>query len=305
MDQEQGFQNKYYEEINLADYVRVILKRKGLILSFCFGAAIAAGILSFLIMPKIYKIDTSLEVGALNGQTLEAPSQLVGKINDDVYGFFVREKLKISEEQYPGIKTENPQNTNLIINKIESAQFDQAKSVLEEINALILEEHQAKIEIKKETLAREIELSEKDIEVLKQDIIRVRAKIGYLEEQKKNLEEKVRAIEQVLPYQQDPGTQFALFSAKEQLENKKQEIEDMYLGINTLENEINSFLVQINSLQEQMNNIKLTTIIKGPLVSEEPIKPRPLLNIVIAAILGIFIGVFLAFGKEWWDKSEL
>jgi len=53
---------QYEDEINLMDYVKVILKRKRLILGLFFGAAIAAGVFSFL-MPKAYTIDTSVEVG--------------------------------------------------------------------------------------------------------------------------------------------------------------------------------------------------------------------------------------------------
>ena len=284
-----------YEEIDLMDYVKVILKRKWLILVIFFGAAIAAGIFSFL-MPKVYKIDTSLEVGiieratgATSEQLIESPTQLVEKIKGDVYGIFAREKLGIPEEKYPKIKTENPKDTRLISLAIESAEPQQAKNILEEINNLILAEHQEKIKVKKGLLENNIEVAKKDIE-------RIKAKIGFLEEERKNLEAKIEALQKILPYQQDPGTQFALFDTKEKLEQKKQEIENRYLEINSLEN-------QINSLQGQIEDIRPTQVIESPTVSASPIKPRPLLNIVIAAILGLFIGVFLAFFQEWWEKS--
>ena len=284
-----------YEEIDLMDYVKVILKRKWLILVIFFGAAIAAGIFSFL-MPKVYKIDTSLEVGiieratgATSEQLIESPTQLVEKIKGDVYGIFVREKLQIPEEKYPKIKVENPKDTRLISLAIESAEPPKAQNILEETNNLILAEHQEKIKVKKGLLENNIEVAKKDIE-------RIKAKIGFLEEERKNLEAKVEALQKILPYQQDPGTQFALFDTKEKLEQKKQEIENRYLEINSLEN-------QINSLQGQIEDIRPTQVIKSPTVSASPIKPRPLLNIVIAAILGLFIGVFLAFFQEWWEKS--
>jgi len=286
-----------YEEIDLMDYVKVILKRKWLILVIFFGAAIAAGIFSFL-MPKVYKIDTSLEVGiieratgATSEQLIESPTQLVEKIKGDVYGIFVREKLQIPEEKYPKIKVENPKDTRLISLAIESAEPPKAQNILEETNNLILAEHQEKIKVKKGLLENNIEVAKKDIE-------RIKAKIGFLEEERKNLEAKIEALQKILPYQQDPGTQFALFDTKEKLEQKKQEIENRYLEINSLEN-------QINSLQGQIEDIRPTQVIKSPTVSASPIKPRPLLNIVIAAILGLFIGVFLAFFQEWWEKNKV
>ena len=321
-----------YDEIDLMDYVKVLLKRKWLILAIFLSAAIVAEVFSFL-MPKVYKIDTALEVGQAAGVPIEDPGQVVEKIKGDVYGIFVRGKLGIPEEKYPKIKTENPKDTRLISLAIESAEPQQAKNILEEINNLILAEHQEKIKTKKElieqdikTTEEKIKLVESDIEKTKnktqpidEDIKRIENKINNAEEEKSNLEAKVEALERVLVYEQTPGTQFALFDTKEKLANKKQEIEDLYLTINllrrskedldvqvnSLKTNIESLNAQINSLRASLDEIKPTQVVKSPTVSASPIKPRPLLNIVIAAVLGLFIGVFLAFFQEWWGKSKV
>jgi len=321
-----------YEEIDLMDYVKVILKRKWLILAVFFGAAIVAGVFSFL-MPKVYKIDTSLEVGQIAGEAVEVPGQVVEKIKSDVYGIFVREKLQIPEEKYPKIKIENPKDTNLITLVIESAKPPESKNILEAINNLILAEHQEKIKTKKELIGQDIKttedkikLAESDIEKTKnkiepinEDIKRIENKIANAEEEKENLEAKVDALQKVLPYQQDPGTQFALFDTKEKLANKKQEIENLYLTINSLKRSkedldvqinsiktsIESLNAQINALKASLDEIKPTQVIKSPTVSEKPVKPNKKLNIIIAGILGLFVGVFLAFSQEWWEKSKV
>jgi len=321
-----------YEEIDLMDYVKVILKRKWLILAVFFGAAIVAGVFSFL-MPKVYKIDTSLEVGQIAGEAVEVPGQVVEKIKSDVYGIFVREKLQIPEEKYPKIKIENPKDTNLITLVIESAKPPESKNILEAINNLILAEHQEKIKTKKELIGQDIKttedkikLVESDIEKTKnkiepinEDIKRIENKIANAEEEKENLEAKVDALQKVLPYQQDPGTQFALFDTKEKLANKKQEIENLYLTINSLKRSkedldvqinsiktsIESLNAQINALKASLDEIKPTQVIKSPTVSEKPVKPNKKLNIIIAGILGLFVGVFLAFFQEWWEKSKV
>ena len=321
-----------YEEIDLMDYVKVILKRKWLILAVFFGAAIVAGVFSFL-MPKVYKIDTSLEVGQIAGEAVEVPGQVVEKIKSDVYGIFVREKLQIPEEKYPKIKIENPKDTNLITLVIESAKPPESKNILEAINNLILAEHQEKIKTKKELIGQDIKttedkikLAESDIEKTKnkiepinEDIKRIENKIANAEEEKENLEAKVDALQKVLPYQQDPGTQFALFDTKEKLANKKQEIENLYLTINSLKRSkedldvqinsiktsIESLNAQINALKVSLDEIKPTQVIKSPTVSEKPVKPNKKLNIIIAGILGLFVGVFLAFFQEWWEKSKV
>ncbi len=321
----------YEDEIDLMDYVKVILKRKVFILALFLAAIIVAGVFSFL-LPKVYRIDTSLEVGQIAGTIVEDPTQVVEKIKGDAYGIFVREKLQIPEKEYPEIKTENPKDTNLIKMTVESAVSQQSKNILEEINNLIIAEHQEKIKAKKglieqdiKTTEEKIKLVESDIERTKnktqpidEDIKRIENKINNAEEEKNNLEAKIEALEEVLVYEQTPGTQFALFDTKEKLANKKQEIENLYLTINSLrrskedlEVQINSLKTSIESLNAQINvlkasldEIKPTQVIKSPTVSTGPVKPRPLLNMAIAGILGLFMGVFLAFGKEWWQNNK-
>ena len=302
MNQEEKIQTEY-EEIDLMDYVKVILHRKWLILGIFFGAVIIAGILSWY-LPKVYKIDTFLEVGKITGEVIEVPGHVVEKINGDVYGNTVKGKLNISEENWPKITVENQKDTNLIIMEIDSTKPQQAKNILEVMNDLILTEHQEKIKSKKELLENNIKLLENDIEISKKDIERVKIKISSLEEERKNLEAKVDTLQKILPFQQDLGTQFALFDAKEKLEQKRQEIEDRYLEINSLENQTNSLQNQINTLRDQIDNIINTAVIKVPTISTRPIRPRLVLNVIIAGILAIFIGVFLAFFQEWWEKNK-
>jgi len=338
MNQEEKIRPEYEDEIDLMDYVKVIIKRKWLILAIFLGSAIVAGVFSFL-LPKIYKIDTSLEVGRIekptgttSEQLVESPTQLVGKIEGDVYGIKVREKLNISEEEWPKIKAENPKGTNIVTAAIESAKPEKAKNVLEEINNLILVEHQEKIKTgialinqNIKTVEEKIKLTESDIERTKNkikpidsDIERIKNKIVFAEEEKTNLEAKVDALQKVLVYQQDPGTQFALFDTKEKLAIKKQEIENLYLEINSLQRTKEDLEVQINSLRSSIENlnaqinslrgflddVKPTKVLKSPTISERPVKPNKKLNIAIAGILGLFVGIFLAFGKEWWEKSR-
>ncbi|MBM3250619.1 MAG: hypothetical protein FJZ07_00020 [Candidatus Nealsonbacteria bacterium] len=182
---------------------------------------------------------------------------------------------------------------------------EKAQNILNEKSGLILAEHRERTEIEKMALGDEIHLSEENIKVLEKDIERIEIKISSLEAEKKSLEAKVDALQQILIYQQDPGTQFALFDAKEKVEVKKQEIENRHLQINSLEGQINDFKSKINSLKLGIENIRPTSVIRPPTILEEPIESRPLLNMAIAGILGLFVGTFLAFGKEWWEKSEL
>lgn len=260
------------DEINLMDYVKVILKRKLLILIIFLVAVLAAGVYSFL-ATKIYEIDTSLEIGRIGKETLEAPTQLVEKINSGVYNAAIKEKLSL--KGFPGIIASSPKGTSLVLIEMESSQPQEAKNVLASLNELVLEDHQEKIKTKKE--------------LLEEDIERQKTKVVSLEKEKETLEEKVNALQKTLVYDQTPGTQFALFDTKEKLEGKIQEIENLYL--------------RINSQERALEDYEPTKVIKNPLISSGPIKPKIKLNILVAAVLGLFVGVLAAFGKEWYTAE--
>jgi len=290
-------------------------------------------------MPKVYRIETVLEVGKIKRETengfeqlIESPIQLLGKIEGDVYGIKVRQNLNIPDQEWPEIKVENPKETNILIISAESADPEKIKQIFVAQNDLIIADHQKIIEVIKELLEKDVEsikgkikTTQEDIKItldkispLENDIIRIETKILVLEEEKESLEDKVSALQEQLVFEQTPGTQFALFDAKERLAGKKQETEDLYLRINSLKGDIedynskvNSFErvitdynYQINSLNASIEEIRLTEIVKRSTISEEPIEPKPILYTVVAAILGIFLGIFWAFGKEWWETSK-
>ncbi|MEA3295921.1 MAG: Wzz/FepE/Etk N-terminal domain-containing protein [Patescibacteria group bacterium] len=297
------------DEIDLMDYVKIIFKRKYLIFGIFFLSMLCAGVFSFF-MPKVYEINTMIEIGGIKNEKtqkieiIEQPTQLVEKINSDVYGVEIRNKLQISEAEYAKIKIENSKNTNLVKLTIKSSDIEKSKNILQGINGLILAEHQEIIENKKQLLEKDIELLEKDIEVYQQNEQRIKNKISFLKQEQVVLENKISALQKVLVYEQTPGTQFALFDNQEKLQQKKQEIENRYLEISSLNVKINSFQNSVNSILNQIKNIQKTKIIKNISVSENPVSPRILLNIIIAGILGMFIAVFLAFFKEWWEKER-
>jgi len=355
----QNQNEEQYDEIDLMDYILVILRRKWLISAIFILAVLGAGLFSFL-SPKIYQIDTSLEIGVIDEKSIEKPEQLKEKIEGGVYDVLVKETLNIAQEKYPKIKAETLKETNLVKIKIESSDTGLAKNVLEELDKIILKRHEDRIKNQKEILENNIEtienkiqfidndiekignkikITESDIEKtrnktkpLENDIERIENEIEYAKEEKENLEAKVESLEQVLVYEQTPGTQFALFDAKEKLAGKKREIESLYSRINSLniqiENlnlEINSlrktkedygsqvnpfektkedYNAQINSLKLSLDDIKPTKTVKPATISPFPIKPNMKLNIAIAGVLGLFVGIFLAFGKEWWQKNK-
>jgi len=262
-------------EIELIDYIKVILKRKNLILGITLGIVIGVGVLSF-ILPKTYKVDAIIEIGRIESFFPETPGQVLEKIKNKNYQKAIQKKLNISEKEFPKINIFNPKNTGLLIISITSKKPERAKEILENLGNLILKEHQSKFNIQKK--------------ILLDDKKRIEKKISFLKEKKKILEEKINYLRNL--YQTNPSSEnlLLLMESKKDLKNTKLEIENHYL--------------KLNSINQKLNISQPTQIIKPPSIPELPTGPNPLLNIIIALILGFLSGSFLAFLCEWWEKEK-
>lgn len=331
-----------YGDVNIMNYIKVIRKRKAFVfIMFLLGIALAV---SYNFLPqaqeKIYNIKSTLEIGTIiydtpNGfsevQAIENPAQIVKKIENSIYDYVIRERLDISEIN---LWAKNPEGTNLIIVEMRSANRED-KIVLDEINNLILAEHQKRVNIKKRTLQDSISILENNIEVLKKDseilkreisivseilereINMIRKKIMSLKRNEKILEKEIELFENASS--QNPGIQFTMLYLQDKLEEVRQSITNSYTKIFTLEKEnikqstitkyessgeIISFQNQINSIQKKVDNINSTKVIKASVTSEIP-GLSPILNIVIGAILGLFIGISSSLMLEWWQKNKV
>jgi len=136
------------ENINLMDYIKIIIKKKTLILSFLLAGLIIAGGLTFL-LPKTYKAETYLKIGSE-----ESPSNAAKEINAGFFG------------DYPGIKATNLLGTGLIKVETVSKDPDRARKNLENINKSILEKESQKIKAKKKSLEDSVKKLDKKIKFL-------------------------------------------------------------------------------------------------------------------------------------------
>ena len=66
----------------------------------------------------------------------------------------------------------------------------------------------------------------------------------------------------------------------------------------------NNSIYQINTLQERLNNCQDFKIINYAQLPAAPIKPNTKLNILIAGVLGLFVGIFVALFLEFWQKGK-
>ncbi|MBZ9577558.1 hypothetical protein KJA13_00760 [Patescibacteria group bacterium] len=220
--------NQEDNEINLIDYIRVIIKRKNLILVFLLAGLIITGVLTFL-LPETYNVATYLEIGSYSNELgeqvlIKHPKTIIGKINNGFY------------ENSPKLKAWT-EGSLIKIERISKNQ-EEAKKTLENINNLVLKEHNQIIETKKENFEKSL----------------------------KELQEKIKI-----------------------LTNRNKET--AVLGVKAF------------NVQRQINTLQPTEIIKEPTIVSEK-KPNLPFNLICGGLLGIFLGLFFAFGKEWREENK-
>ncbi len=62
--------------------------------------------------------------------------------------------------------------------------------------------------------------------------------------------------------------------------------------------------LEIYRLQRPIEDLQPTKIVQEPTIFERPVKPNLIFNLIIAGVLGLFVGIVLALGKEWWEKNK-
>ena len=72
----------------------------------------------------------------------------------------------------------------------------------------------------------------------------------------------------------------------------------------TERNNYNFLISKISSIKEDLMNYQGFKVIDPAIEPNAPIKPNRKLNILIAGVLGLFVGIFVAFFLEFWQKGK-
>jgi capsular polysaccharide biosynthesis protein len=285
------------EEIDLREYINVLLKRKGIIILIFLIAVITAAIISYFALPPIYRSSTVFSMAQIDGQpvinitdTVFSVAQVDGQpiiditealeiIKSNVVLDEVIKRMGLVEETAKQlssqITTENLKGTNFIEVSVVASSAEKAKSLVENIVQVFIKQNQAEYQ-------EQVKLIEDRLKVLEEQIAEFGKNIQEIEKAKK----KIAATEELS-------------------EGERQFQTSLLLSSSVTERELyNTLSDQANSLKASLKNCEDFKIINYAQLPTAPIKPRKELNIVIAGVLGLFVGIFAAFFLEFWQKGK-
>lgn len=266
------------DEIDLIDYIRIMIKRKKIILTIFLLCVITATIISFL-MPKVYETSAIIEIGSIatpasGSMPISASTLLISK--DEAIQKIQAKKILNSAIQKLNltanesmlikmIKTEDVIKTNLIKLKIQHANPDLAVKICNAIAHSFIQQSK--------------ESQNKKLSFVKEEIDRLEKRNKIIEKEMGNNNKLIQS--------QAVNSNFSL------MQNTLSNYEAILLELNE----------KIYSLRKELIDLRQFEIWE-PAVTAQNIKPNKKLNIAISAVLGLMIGILVAFFQEFWEKVK-
>jgi capsular polysaccharide biosynthesis protein len=268
------------EEIDLREYINVLLKRKGIIILIFLIAVITAALVSYFAISPVYQSSTVFSVAQIDGRAVINITEALEIMKSDVVldevinGMGLEGTLTLGQLK-SRITTESLKGTNFIKVSVEHDTPEKAKSWVENIIEVFIKQNQVEYQ-------ERVKLLVDRLKVLEEQIAEFEKNIMEIEKSKK----KIAAIEELS-------------------EGEKQFQISLLLNSSVTERSLyNNLTNQANNLKASLKSCEDFKIINYAQLLAMPIKPNKKLNILIAGVLGLFVGIFVAFFLEFWQKGK-
>jgi uncharacterized protein involved in exopolysaccharide biosynthesis len=208
----------------------------------------------------------------------------------------------------------------------ESEDIDKSLTILKKINTLLLDDHNKLVEEKKTILRNDIQTLVLKVVTVKGEKKGLLEKLALLKENRKNVQEQIKKVEKRLDElltekkklnlsaNPDNTLSMLVFTSEIQenqryynrLQDKlKFDIANSEVDIRNVlagkEEMLETLGLKKQNLEARLKNLKETTIIKEPGYLKNPVKPRKILNILIAGAVGLMVTLFMAFFMEYLE----
>ncbi|OMP66626.1 Wzz/FepE/Etk N-terminal domain-containing protein [Domibacillus epiphyticus] len=309
------------ETIELRELITIVLKGKWLIAAITATAVFIAAIASFLIIDPVYSSTATVSVnnGLVPGK---APAETDAYYNEVITPLAYTERVKSPQviEQAIGksglkhytvdgvqsnLTVENTANTNLVSLTFKGKTAAESKKMLDAIlitmQDSLLTEIQGRINEDIEHYATQAEAEKQNLETL---LKQYRQQAETL-----NLPNSL-LLDAVISY----NNQYMINLDQESLRGMSDISEESLISLNELSNEVKTTAGvyrnytnlerQLSAFSEifRVDNKVLT--ISAPIENDYSISPKPILNMAIALVVGLMLGIGLVFLRHYWKNSK-
>ena len=296
------------DEIDLRDYINVVIKRKWCILSIFAVAVIAAVVISML-LPLTFEASNLVEVGQIKGSSLQSHADIQSVFNRGTVLKQIKAKLEQLLELPETISTsaiagmfDIKKSEGFIEIQGRSDAPEKAVEVVNAVTDILLTYHQYIFAEAEKMFHTEVESIIKNKAKTKKDIEKVNNTIVRLDQDIKNYEQEISKRANIQSEGQGRIAESyinLLASIKNQKESKESQLLNLEQQLINLDQSIQQ------KEYEKAYQTKPTKIEVEAIPPETRIAPKRKQNVMIAGILGLFIGIFYAFGAEYFSKEKV
>ena len=301
------------EEISLRDYINVVLKRKKTILTILFVSVVVTAAVSFL-MPRTYEVSMILEPSSFGITSegkpiyLDSPKNIKAVVESGALNSKMLQSLNLNSTTRIKFRVSQPGGTSILKVSMERREKE-TEDGIKILNQLVDELSRSyfdQVEFKKNSIENKISAISNDIVTKNSEIKSRGGMLRILEERKNGLIDEIREIKLTKSKKFDEGDALLvsyLDQLNRQLVKIKIEKENIKIFIMNLQNEAEKLQINIEKLNLAKEEIHGMRLIQKPTVLLSPIKPKKKQNIAIAGVLGLMLGIFIAFFQEFWEKT--
>ena len=262
------------KEVDLRDYINMVKKRWKIILIIFLVSTITSGVVSFL-LPKTYEVSALVRIGRMRNNLLEEPSTTIEifktrpvleKVAEGLGGPVTQEKLGELAS-----KISMKEKTDLLEIKGRGETPEEATRLVNGVTAVLLDRHGQIFEQAKIILEEYLDSGKARLVEIEKEIEMLRKKIDELETT--NSEAKAMVARGYMEGLERSRDRYELL----QVELREKKMEESYGTVST-------------------------ELVIPPATPEKPIAPKKKQNVLIAGILGLFVGLICAAIVEYFKK---
>jgi uncharacterized protein involved in exopolysaccharide biosynthesis len=265
------------KEVDLRDYINMVKKRWKIILIIFLVSTITSGVVSFL-LPKTYQASSLIRIGKMRDTLLEEPSttmeifktrSVLEKVAEGLGGPVTEEKLG---ELASRIKMR--EKSELLEIKGRGETPEEAMRLVNGVTAVLLQRHEQIFERAKVILEEYLASGKERLKEMEREIDMLQKKI-----------EEVGVVNSEAEATVARGYMESLERSRDRYELLQVELRE-------------------KKMEESYGTVS-TELIIPPAIPEKPIGPKKKLNVLIAGILGLFVGFVSAAIVEYFEKPPI
>lgn len=256
------------DEPGLYDYWRVIVKKKKFIISLFIVSVVITAVVSIL-MPKIYRAEFILKIA----ESYEAASGGVEKKVRITPDWLISVIGKLDDEKIGTIFSEK-------LHSIKALKVEKARNFTDKLNVIIESGETEKIEVAINRLVDYLN----NLSLIKESVERGRKTVAMRLKDISGLIKEYDSFSKVYDKKLERGELSVIRFMPAEIKQKAIDLES-----------------EKRFLEEAMENIAGVSLAGNPYISKKPVSPNIKKNIILAGIISLFSGVFLAFLLEYKD----